>query len=79
MVADDFGYTFDPCAYSDHDLVSVKCNCMQTFDHEPGLQKFNSSLTQEDDYTRLAVEQVSSRLETSKRKISRLENLVRHL
>ena len=23
MILDAFGYTFDPCSYSDHDLVSV--------------------------------------------------------
>ena len=53
MLSDAFGYTFDPCSYSDHDLVSVKFNCKQTFDRGPGLWKFNSSLTQDHDYTRL--------------------------
>ena len=48
-----FGYTFDPCSYSDHDLVSVKFNCKQTFDRGPGLWKFNSSLTMDDEYTML--------------------------
>ena len=53
MISDAFGYTFDPCSYSDHDLVSVIFNCKQTFDRGPGLWKFNSSLAQDDDYTRL--------------------------
>ena len=53
MISDAFGYTFDPCSYSDHDLVSVKLNCKQTFDLGPGLSKFNSSLTMDDEYTRL--------------------------
>ena len=53
MISDAFGYTFDPCSYSDHDLVSVKFNCKQTFDLGPGLWKFNSSLTMDDEYTRL--------------------------
>ena len=42
MIPDAFGYTFDPCSYSDHDLVSVKFNCKCTFDRGPGLWKFNS-------------------------------------
>ena len=45
MISDAFGYTFDPCLYSDHDLVSVKFNCKRTFDRSPGLWKFNSGLT----------------------------------
>ena len=53
MIPDAFGYTFDPCSYSDHDLVSVKFNCKRTFDRGPGLWKFNSSLTMDDEYTRL--------------------------
>ena len=53
MIPDAFGYTFDPCSYSDHDLVSVKFNCKQTLMRGPGLWKFNSSLTQDDDYTGL--------------------------
>ena len=53
MISDAFGYTFDPCSYSDHDLVSVKFNCKHTFDRGPGLWKFNSSLTQDNDYTGL--------------------------
>ena len=44
---------FDPCSYCDHDLVSVKFNCKQTLMHGSGLWKFNSSLTLDDDYTRL--------------------------
>ena len=39
MISDAFGYTFDPCSYSDHDLVSVKFNCKRTFDRGPGLWK----------------------------------------
>ena len=35
MLSDAFGYTFDPCSYSDHDLVSVKFNCKQRFDCRP--------------------------------------------
>ena len=53
MIPDAFGYTFDPCSYSDHDLVSVKYNCKRTFDRGPGLWKFNSSLTMDDEYTGL--------------------------
>ena len=53
MISDAFGNTFDPCSYSDHDLVSVKFNCKWTFDSEPGLWQFNSSLTMNDEYTRL--------------------------
>ena len=53
MISDAFGYTFDLCSYSDHDLVSVKFNCKQTFAHSPSLWKFNSSLTIDDEYTRL--------------------------
>ena len=53
MIPDAFGYTFNLCSYSDHDLVSVKFNCKQTLTHGPGLLKFNSSLTQDDDYTGL--------------------------
>ena len=50
MISDAFGYTFDPCSYSDHDLVSVKFNCIkQTFACGPGLWKFNSSLTMDDE------------------------------
>ena len=49
MISDAFGYTFDPCSYSDHDLVSVKFNCKRTFDCGPGLWKFNSSLTMDDE------------------------------
>ena len=45
MISDALGYTFYPCSYSDHDLVSVKFNCKHTFDRRPGLWKFNSSLT----------------------------------
>ena len=56
MISDAFGYTFDPWSYSDHDLVSVKFNCKHTFDRGPGLCKFNSSLTQDDDYTGLMTE-----------------------
>ena len=53
MIPDAFGYTFDPCSYSDHDLVSVKFNCKRTFDRGPGLWKFNSTLTMDDEYTGL--------------------------
>ena len=53
MIPDAFGYTFDSCSYSDHDLVSVKFNCKRTFDRGPGLWKFNSSLTMDDEYTGL--------------------------
>ena len=53
MIFDALGYTFDPCSYSDHDLVSVKFNCKWTFACGPGLWKFNSSLTRDDEYTRL--------------------------
>ena len=53
MISDAFGYTFNPCSYSDHDLVSVNFQCKQTAPHGPGLWKFNSSLTQDDDYTGL--------------------------
>ena len=53
MISDAFGYTFDPCSYFDHDLVSVKFNCKQRFDRGPGLWKFNSSLTMDDEYTGL--------------------------
>ena len=53
MISDAFGYTFDPCSYSDHDLVSVKFQCKQTAARGPGLWKFNSSLTRDDDYTGL--------------------------
>ena len=53
MISDAFGYTFDLCSHSDHDLVSLKFNCKHTFDRGLGLSKFNSSLTQNDDYTRL--------------------------
>ena len=56
MISDAFGYTFNPCSYSDHDLVSVKFNCKQTLTRGPGLWKFNSSLTQDDDYTGLMTE-----------------------
>ena len=52
MISDPFGYTFDPCSYSDHDLVSVKFNCKRTFALGPVLWKFNSSLTMDDEYTR---------------------------
>ena len=44
IISDAFGYTFDPCSYPDHDLVSVKFNCKRTFARGPGLWKFNSSL-----------------------------------
>ena len=50
MIPDAFGYTFDPCSYSDHDLVSVKFNCKRTFDSGPGLWKFSSSLPMDDEY-----------------------------
>ena len=53
MISDAFGYSFDPCSYSDHALVSVKFNCKRTFDRGPGLWKFNSSLTMDDEYTKL--------------------------
>ena len=53
MISDGSGYTFDPCPYSDHDLVSVKCNCKWTFACGPGPWKFNFSLTMDDEYTRL--------------------------
>ena len=53
VISDVFGYTFDPCSYSDHDLVSVKFNCKRTFDRGPGLWKFNSSLAMDDENTRL--------------------------
>ena len=53
MISDAFGYTFDLCSYSDHDLVSVKFQCKQMAPHGPGLWKFNSSLTMDDDYTSL--------------------------
>ena len=76
MIPDAFGYTFDPCSYSDHDLVSVKFNCKRTFDCGLGLWKFNSSLTTDDKYT--AVKPVSSGLETSKGKISGPEDLAGH-
>ena len=32
MISDASEYTFDPCSYSDRDLVSVKFNCKRTFD-----------------------------------------------
>ena len=76
MIPDAFGYTFDPCSYSDHDLMSVKFNCKRTFDRGPGLWEFNSSLTMED--VCRAVKPVSSGLETLKGKISRPEDLVGH-
>ena len=53
MISDAFGCTFDPCSYSDHDLVSVKFQCKQTAPRGPGLWKFNSGLTLDDDYTGL--------------------------
>ena len=53
LISDAFGFTFDPCSYSDHDLVSVKFNCKRTFVRGLGLWKFNSSLTMDDEYTRL--------------------------
>ena len=56
MIPDAFGYTFNPCSYSDHDLASVKFNCKQMLMRGPGLWKFNSSLTQDDDYTGLMTE-----------------------
>ena len=37
VIPDAFGYTFDPCSYSDHDLVSVKFQCKQTAPRGPGL------------------------------------------
>ena len=55
-ISDALGYTFDPCSYSDHDLVSVKFNCKQTLTRGPGLWKFNSNLTQDDDYTGLMIQ-----------------------
>ena len=30
MIPDSFGYTFDRCSYSHHDLVSVKFNCKRS-------------------------------------------------
>ena len=42
MITDAFQYTFDPCSYSDNDLMSVNCNCKRTFDRGPGHWKFNS-------------------------------------
>ena len=53
MISDAFGYAFDPCSYSDHDLVFVKFQCKQMAPRGPGLWKFNSSLTLDDDFTRL--------------------------
>ena len=53
VISDAFGYTFDPCSYSDNDLVFVKFNCQRIFDRCPGLWKFNSSLTTDDEYTGL--------------------------
>ena len=53
MISDAFRYTFDPCSYSDHDLVFVKFNCKRTFDRDPGLWKFSSSLPMDDEYTGL--------------------------
>ena len=53
MVSGAFGYTFNPCSYSDHNLVSVNFQCKQTAPRGPGLWKFNSSLTLDDDYTSL--------------------------
>ena len=44
MIPDAFEYTFNPCSYSDHDLVSVNFQCKQTAPWGPGLWKFNSSL-----------------------------------
>ena len=49
MIPDTFGYTFDLCSYPDHDLVSVNFNCKRTFDRSPGLWKYNSSLTMDDE------------------------------
>ena len=51
MISDAFGYTFDLCSYSDHDLVSVKFNSQRTFDRGPGLWKLNSSLNMDNGYT----------------------------
>ena len=56
MISDAFGYTFNPCSYSDHDLVSVKFNCKQTLTHGQDLWKFNSTPAQDDDYIRLMTE-----------------------
>ena len=53
MISDSFGCTFNLCSYSDHDLVSVNFQCKQTAPQGPGLWKFNSSLTLDDDYTSL--------------------------
>ena len=53
MISDAFGYTFELCSYYDLDFVSVKCKCKQKFDRGPGLWKFSSSLTIDDDYTGL--------------------------
>ena len=53
MISDAFGYAFNPCSYSDHDLVSVNFQCKQTAPRGPGLWKFNCSLTLDDDYTSL--------------------------
>ena len=53
MISDAFGYTFDPCSYSNHDLASVKFNCKWTFDHGPSLWTFNPCLTMDNEYTRL--------------------------
>ena len=53
MVSGAFGYTFNLCSYSDHDLVSVNFQCKQTAPRGLGLWKFNSSLTLDDDYTSL--------------------------
>ena len=53
MIPGVLGYTFDLCSYSDHDLVPVKFNCKRTFDRCLGLWKFNSSLTMDDEFTRL--------------------------
>ena len=50
-ISDALGYTFDPCSYSDHELVSVKFNCKRTFACD--LWKFNSSLTMDYKYTGL--------------------------
>ena len=53
MIHGAFGCNFDPCAFSDHDLVSVKFKCKQTLNRGPGLWKFNCSLISDDNYTRL--------------------------
>ena len=53
MISDAFRYTFDPRSYFDHDLVSVKFYCKRTFARSPGLWKFNSSLTMDNEYIRL--------------------------